>query len=150
MNKYKKVIERIKKKSFPILKNHKIITLENKNLWGVRVIYLYFFTLYIIGKGAEKGLSVGGVAHELSHIEMFKKWGLLKTILFTSLQYFSDNYRKRIERGADLLAIEKGYGKELHISRKNFLLKTTKEVKETIKKYYLSLNEIKRYTKKLK
>ncbi len=147
MSNYNKQIQQIKKKSFPLLKNHKIIVKENKKSWGIRVYYLYFFTLYKIGKGAEKGLSQGGIAHELSHIEMFKKWGFWKSAWLSFLQFFFGNIRKKIERGADLLAIKKGYGKELYQTRKK---KVPKRIRKLLNKYYLSLSEIKKYTKKNK
>ena len=85
-----------------------------------------------------------------SHLEMFKKWGIFKTIWFTILQFFIDDYRRKVERGADLLVIKKGYGKELYLSRKKFQAKIPTEVKGYMKKYYLSLNEIKKFTNKLK
>jgi hypothetical protein len=150
MPNYNEQIEKIKKKSFPILKDHKIIVKENKKSWGIRVYYLHFFTLYHIGKGAEKGLSKGGIAHELSHIEMFKKWGFWKSAWLSFLQFFFGNIRKKIERGADLLAIKKGYGKELYKTRKESFSKTDVKIRRLIKKYYLSPAEIKKYTKKQK
>jgi len=147
MKNHLKMIEKIKKKSFPLLKGHKIFLRESKRRWGVKIMYLYWCTFYSVGKGAKKGLSKGGIAHELSHVEIFKRWGILKTLWFTSLQYFVDEYRGKVERSADLLAIEKGYGKELHASRKEFLSNAPKEVRAFVERYYLSLEEIKKKTR---
>ncbi len=147
MPNYYKKIQEIKNKSFPTLKNHKIIVKENKIFWGARVIYLYFFSFYVIGRGTEKRFTTGGIAHELSHIEMFKKWGFWKTLTLFFLQYFSINIRRRIEAGADMNAIKRGYGKELYKTRKK---KTPKRIRKLLNKYYLSLEEIERYTKKQK
>jgi hypothetical protein len=149
MPNYEKQIQKIKNKSFPYLKNHKII-IKKKSSYGIRVIYLYFFSLYVIGKGAEKGLTKGGLAHELSHIEVFKKWGFWKTACLSFLQYFSKKIRMKIERSADLLAIKRGYGKELYKTRKKSYSKVPKRVKKLLNNYYLSLEEIEKYTRKQK
>src|SRR3989344_3450135 len=146
---YEKHIQRILKKSFPLLKNHKIIVVQAKLTYGIRAIYLYFFSLYIIGRGAERGLTTGGVAHELSHIEIFKRWGFWKSFWLCFWQYFSGDTRRRVERGADLVAISKGYGRELYKTRSG-LPKNNERVKKLLKDYYLSLNEIKKYTKEQK
>jgi len=146
--KYNKIVRELIKKSFPELKSHKIIFKETNLTYGVRVYYFYFFSLYLIGRGREKGLSKGGLAHELSHIEMFKNWGFWKTALLSFLQFFSMKIRRKIEAGADVNAIKKGYGKELYKARKRTLSKVDERIKRLIKKYYLSPKEIKSYTKR--
>jgi len=138
-------IEKIKS-SFPLLKNHKIFVMsQTKFIWGARAIYFYFFSLYLIGRGAEKGLTKGGIAHELSHMEVFKEWGYWKSLWLGFLQYFSESTREKIERSADLRAIKRGYGKELYKTRS---AKVPKKIRKFLDKYYLSLVEIKRETKK--
>ena len=144
---YIKQIQKIIKKSFPLLENHKIIVKQTKIVYGARAIYLFFFSLYVIGKGSEKGISNGGIAHELSHIELFKKWGFWKSVWLSFIQFFSAKTRKKIERGADLLAIKKGYGRELYKTRKKTFSKADKKIKKLLRKYYLSPEEIKKYTK---
>jgi len=150
MANYTNSIQETIKRSFPLLKNHKIIIKETGIIYGARVIYLYFFSIYLIGKGGEKGLSKGGMAHELSHIEMYKKWGFWKSVLLSFLQFFSESIRRKIEQGADILAIEKGYRKELYQARKRTLSKANERIKRLIKKNYLSLEEIKEYKKPLR
>ena len=146
---YERQIQGILKKSFPLLKNHKIIVIQTRFTYGIRAIYLYFFSIYLIGRGAEKGLSTGGIAHELSHIEIFKKWGFWKSVWLAFIQYFSGDIRRKVERGADLVAISKGYGNELYKTRSR-LPKNNERVKKLLRDYYLSLNEIKKYTKQQK
>lgn len=133
MSNYDKHIQEIIKKSFPLLKGHKIFIKETKIVYGVRVYYLYFFSVYVVGRGGEKGLSKGGIAHELSHIEMYKKWGFWKSVLLSFLQFFSAKIRRKIEVGADMLAIQKGYGKELHQTRKRTVLNADERIKRLIK-----------------
>jgi len=118
--------------------------MKKKRGYGAGIIYLYFFSIYLVGKGCEKGLSKGGIAHELSHIEIFKKWGFWKSTLLSFLQFFSANIRKKIESGADINAIKKGYGKELYQARKKDLLQSNDKIQNLVKKYYLSLEEIKK------
>ncbi len=148
--KYNKIVRELIKKSFPELKNHKIIFRETKLVFGARVYYFYFFSLYLIGRGSEKGLSKGGMAHELSHLEIYKKWGFWKTALLSVLQFFSTKIRRKIEAGADISAIKKGHGNELYKTRKRTLSKADERIRRLIKKYYLSLEEIKQLTKKFK
>ncbi len=149
MKDYVKQIKELRDKSFPLLRNHKIMVKRTRFFWGVRVIYFYLFSLYLIGRGAEKGLTKGGIAHELSHLEMFRKWGFWKSLWFFILQYFSKNTRRKIEAGADMYAIKKGYEKELYKTRKNSWLKASNRTKKLIKKYYLTPEEIKKHSKKV-
>ena len=145
------MIKDVIRKSFPALKKHKIIILNLKKIYGARAVYLYFFSLLIIGKFTSKrGISRGGIAHELSHIEIFKKWGFWKSLLLLFLQFFSVEIKKKIERGADILAINKGYGRELCLLRKRSLFKSEEKIKKLLNKYYLSPEEIKLYMKKQK
>lgn len=88
------------------------------------------------------------MAHELSHLEMYKKWGFWRSVIFSFLQFFSTKIRRRIEAGADRLAIQKGYGKELYQARKRTLSKADDKIKKLVKKYYLSLEEINSLSKK--
>jgi hypothetical protein len=148
MDKNEKKIKELVNRSFPLLKKHKIIVKRIRGIYGARIYYMYFFSLYLIGKGGEKGLTKGGIAHELSHVEMFKNWGFWKSLSFSILQFFSTEIRKKIEAGADLYAIKKGYAKELYKARKKTLAEADDRIKILIKKYYLSLNEIKQGTKK--
>ena len=145
------IVGNIIKKSFPELKKHKIIILNFKRIYGARAVYLYFLSLLIIGKSiGKRGVNQGGIAHELSHLEIFRKWGFWKSALFSFLQFFSGKIRRRIEREADLLAINKGYGKELYLLRKRSLSKSDERIRKLLNKYYLSPEEIKSYMKKQK
>jgi hypothetical protein len=148
MSKYDKEINEVINHSFPSLKGHRIIVFENNKIYGARGIYLYFFSVFVFGrKTSKRGVSKGGLAHELSHIEMFKKWGFWKSAFLSFLQFFSTRIRRKIEAGADRMAIQKGYGKELYIARRRTLTDSNERIKKMVDKYYLSLDEIKRLSK---
>ena len=66
------------------------------------------------------------------------------------MQFFSTKIRKKIESGADINTIDKGYGKELYQTRKKSILEANDKIKKILEKYYLSLEEIRKYTKKYK
>lgn len=88
---------------------------------------------------------IGWFAHELGHIKDYQHrsgWGLFKLgIAYTLLP----TYRIGVERKADLLALEKGFGPYLE-STKKFLLhegNVDPAYLGRLKKYYLSIEEIK-------
>lgn len=58
-------------------------------------------------------MQLGVIGHELVHVLQFMycdRIELLKTLML----YLMPSFQKRIERGADIGAIEHGFGKELH------------------------------------
>jgi len=57
---------------------------------------------------------VGLLGHELAHVLQFHRRGRLKLFLFLLL-YLVKKGRKKIERGADLLTIYHGLGRELYL-----------------------------------
>jgi len=55
--------------------------------------------------------------HELCHLEIFKKQGILKTLLEYLLYRSSSKVRKRVEAEANILMIKKGHWKEVVSAR---------------------------------
>ncbi|MEK6757670.1 MAG: hypothetical protein AABX88_00940 [Nanoarchaeota archaeon] len=146
----RKLMNRIIKKSFLLLNDRKIFLFEfNFKKYEGGTIRLPFFDIIIISKKIkhDKKRVIALFAHELSHLERFKKKGWKKYILEESLYWFNDKIRIDEDNGADKLAIERGYGKELYYSR----IKSNKNKKrKSITKYYLTPKEIKSYAKKIK
>jgi hypothetical protein len=85
---------------------------------------------------------VAVIAHELVHVIQFSncsRFGLLKTLV----KYPFPSFKKKVERGADLGAIEHGFGKglyELAVYLRN--IPGYLEKRPEIDKYYLKPDEI--------
>jgi len=60
---------------------------------------------------------IGLFAHELGHIASYQRRSLFNRMLFIWNYYLSDAARREVEREADMIAIEVGYGKELVLTR---------------------------------
>lgn len=58
-------------------------------------------------------MQLGVIGHELVHVLQFMYCDRLE-LLKTLVLYAEPSFQKRIERGADIGAIEHGFGKELH------------------------------------
>jgi len=84
----------------------------------------------------------GALAHELAHKIAYKNMNFLERILF-KFKYKNMNFRKKEEREADIIAVKKGFGKELIKLFKESEKKFDKERFIKIKKTHLSIKEIK-------
>ncbi len=60
---------------------------------------------------------IGLFAHELAHIASYKRRAFLNRMLFVWNYYLSEAARRAVEREADEIAIEKGYGNALVLTR---------------------------------
>jgi len=162
--KYKKIVNSLLKKSFPELKMEKIKIIEYPNwliFWANGFVYKLPFSWGIFISKTERQLNrkalIGLLAHELCHVEQDKKiiknflFGFFQS-LFVDLSWAFDTKTSRIvERKTDLLAIKKGYGRELlelvlFQGKKSSKRKSAK----THSRGYLSPQQIKSYMKKLK
>jgi hypothetical protein len=89
------------------------------------------------------GQLTGLLAHELSHLEVYERMSWI-TLAFYGLRYsLSDSFKRTVEREADLLAIQHGFGKELLMYREHRLETGSMEDVAFIQTYYLSPDEIK-------
>ncbi len=61
---------------------------------------------------------LGALVHELAHFEEYSKMGVLGYWIFLLMSRLSRSYSRRIERGADMQTIRKGYGRALLANRK--------------------------------
>lgn len=107
-------------------------------------------------EGRSKGLNysemsfdiqVGWIAHELGHILDYKNRNALSMIGFGVNYVVLPKFKEKVEHTADILAINRGLGKEL-LTGVEFLLShpnISERYKNKIKKFYLSVDKIKEY-----
>ena len=60
---------------------------------------------------------IGLFAHELAHIVSYERRSFVNRMLFIWNYYLSKDKRRKVEHEADMIAIEKGYGSELLLTR---------------------------------
>lgn len=149
---YQKIVDELVEKSFPSLKNEKIIVKEKDMKSFARADYLPFLKRIRVGlmlRKADNKTLAGLFAHELCHFEDFKKKGYLITFICYILHKFSDKFRRKLEKETDRLTIRKGYGNEL-IKITSFVNKRRTKKRKHFEKNYLKVEEIKQEMKKLK
>lgn len=145
IKKLEKILEQMKE-SFPEIKDKKI------KIKYVKLPYNFFavsgengeYIIEIDGytmANVSKRVIVGGLAHELAHLQIDKNLrGLAKT-LDTERYSTSKVYKRNIERNADVETISADYGKELY-SFTRFAEKCRK--KKKWKNYGLTSKEIRK------
>lgn len=141
-NKYQKIVGKLIKKSFPLLKNKKIKIYEKDNLRTSADTRNFPFMRMRIHPTARKynyNKLLGLFAHELCHME------------YSLSSHFNIDWIKRIsrrynERETDKCAIRKGYAKQLYEQRSLRWKSKNKQIIKN-KKFYLSPSEIKSYAK---
>ena len=124
ISRYGKIIKQLIDRSFPTLRKENIRIYERENFsYKALVIYLPFFKAIFIDKklrkASDKALK-GLFAHELAHVEIFKKRGQIWTDI-SAIKYFilkSKKHQKKVEKETNDLVIKKGYKKELTEIRK--------------------------------
>lgn len=145
IERYQKIVERLIEKSFPILRNTKIKVAEKSMKSKARAIYFLWVTKILISPKLRKysnRVLKGLFVHELCHFEQFKEWGFIRTALGSLLSLIFLKYREKKEKATDLLAIRKGYGKDLILTKRT--------LGHRKKRFYLSPEEINKYMEKLK
>jgi len=148
-NEYKKIVNDLIKKSFPILRGKKIhisYFFLSKEFSGASLWIPPFMRIIFINRGKKftrEQLNVI-LAHELCHFELFKKRGGLG-YLFMGFRYWTSfKFRKEEEERTEKLTIKKGYARECYAIAKR------RNKKSEASKYYLTAQEIKSYAKKIK
>jgi len=141
---YKKIVEEIINRSFPLLKNKKfcIIKFKSKDYSGGAFWLLPFLRLIFISKrNFNNKQIVGLISHELSHFEIFQRQGWFVFIFIELYYWLCPKFRKKEEIKADKLVIRKGYAKELFAFKK---IQSKKIIKD-----YLSPEQVKFYARKI-
>ena len=151
ISKYQGIANELVRKSFSELRHHKIWVYESHSKRFDKyaladTIYMIFFSIIRIGtilrEFPEKSIR-GIIAHELCHVEIFKKRRFFDK-LFSGLKYnLSKKAQISEEHKTEKLAIRKGYARELYQAKK---------VREGLRgpsPYHLSSKEIKTYAKEI-
>lgn len=105
---------------------------------------IYYNSKLIRKMGFSKKAIIGIIAHELAHKVDFKYNRNIFDVLFHKLRYKPySSYKRKVERAADTITVERGYGPELLQA----MIETKKNFgKERYKKYedaHLTMNEVK-------
>jgi len=93
---------------------------------------------------------VGLIAHELAHQVSYRKRSFIGKWIFLWNYYFSLKKRCEVEKEADEITIQRGYGKELisEITSEYEYYSDDREMLKFIKKVYSTPNDIKRLIRK--
>lgn len=152
---YKRIVRKLIKNSFPSLKEKKIYIIESNKMPFSAYVYNPFFTSCIKIKvhsrlrGYNNIYLMGVFAHELCHLEHFKKIGRMRFIIRELRLFLSKKAIIEDEKNTDKEAIKKGYAKELYKQR----LSRTKSMDKDFRKLeltYLTPKQIKFYAKSIK
>lgn len=108
--------------------------------------YVMLFDLKDLGNMTDEELK-GLLSHEFSHIETYSGMNWIQLSLYASIYLISDKFRMEVERNTDILAIQKGFGRELASFRKYRIRTANKKDKKLVERYYLSVDEINNLTK---
>jgi len=143
IEKYRKIVNELIKKNFPILNGLKIIVKEQNFRYRAKVSYLPWGMKITVGEKLRKfpEKSVRRILfQELCHLEIFQREGFFKTNIL-SLKYILSSRDYKIlfksEKDANILMIKKGHWREVMTARRTNIRRKLP--------YALSLEEIKYY-----
>lgn len=154
--KYKKMVDKLVKKSFSKLRGKWIIVVSTQmNLMGINAFFIPFgfgglIVVFEKSKNFNEIISTSLFAHELSHYETLLNMKFLEKIKSGFSWLFTKKGKADFETLADKYAISKGYGKGLYDMRLKIEKKRSKEGLLRIKNHgYLSSKQIKTYAQKI-
>jgi hypothetical protein len=141
--KCERILKELVKKGFPELRKENMnIKIVEKAPWRAYANpFPWRKVIFLDNKLANYGLDKikGTLIHELCHFSIYKRRGTFWIFYDYLLSSISKMYQRRLEWEVDELAIKKGYGKYLLITKKN----QTKKQKEG----YMSLEDVLRLMK---
>ena len=135
----KKIFPEVKK-SFPEIKSKLKVFSKRSFMWSSPITGNVYYNPKQI-KGFSKTALKGVIAHELAHQVAYKQMCCL-TKLFFKIKYKNPNYKRKVEREADKIAVKKGFGKELIKLIQESYKKFEKQRFLKIQKNHLSIKEI--------
>ena len=145
LEEYLKIIDYHIKKDFPNLKDQKIIIKEKSNVrYQAHVMYYPWAMIIYVNRTLRTFPAKSArriLFHELCHLNLFKKDGMIKTNMIYIEYILSKKIRKKVEAEANILMIKKGWGKEVLAARKENLQRgigfslTEEEIKDKMKKF---------------
>ena len=141
---YERILKELSEKHFPLLKNKKIYIKEKEAKYRAKVSHLpWGFKITMstkLRKFPEKSWK-RILTHELCHLEIFSKRSWIITNIEFIFFLLSKKVRNKVEREANILMIQKGFGKEVLTARKGNISRgldyslSEKEIKDLIKEY---------------
>jgi hypothetical protein len=140
---YSKIVNVLIRGHFPKLKSKGVIIKEIETLkyrahvkYGFSGLYIYMSTqLRKFPNWKIRRILI----HELCHLEIFLKWGIIRTKIDWIIYLVSKKHRLKDEREANLLMLKKGFGK--------LILTTIEENKKKGLEYTLTEKEVKDFLK---
>ncbi len=148
--KYIKIIEGLISESFPTLQDKKIhVFVLSFRYYACSIWFPPFMRFVVVSKRSERFndyILRGLLAHELCHQERYIEMGVINYLKLAFKFFIFKVVRAYEENATDRLTIEKGYAKQLYELSK---IKYQDQKHEKINKFYLSLDEIKSYAKKI-
>lgn len=141
---YERILRELVKKYFPLLKNKKIYIKEKEAKYRAKVSHLpWGFKITMstkLRKFPEKSWK-RILTHELCHLEIFSKRSWIITNVEFIFYLLSKKVRNGVEKEANILMIQKGFGNEVLTARKGNISRgleyslSEKEIRDYIKKY---------------
>jgi hypothetical protein len=147
---YKRIVGKLIKDSFPILRNKKIhLFVFRLRFYAFSVWIPPFIRLIVMSsrtKNFNEDVITGILAHELCHQERYLKLGAFKYVRF-AIQFLTSRKAQALEeRATDKLTIEKGYGRQLFELTE---ISTRDKNHYDMNALYLSLDEIKSHSESI-
>ena len=148
--KYIRIIKGLISESFPTLRNKKIyVFVLSFRYYACSIWFPPFIRFIAVSKRSRRFndyILQGLLAHELCHQERYIEMGVINYLRFVFKFFTSKAVRTNEENAIDRLVIKKDYAKQLYELSK---IKHQDRKHEKINKFYLSLDEIKSYAKKI-
>jgi len=149
---YRKIMNEVIEKSFPILRDKKIFIFEFKwKIFGGFAFWFSFFFLLGVNKQlrtlSERRLK-GLLSHELAHFEIYYRKGFCWFLLMEAFYWLIRPLRRKLEYDTDKFSIRRGYARENYA----YTLWWWNTVKRKGKKWnncYMKPEEIKAYAKEV-
>ncbi len=148
---YQSLFEMVSKK-FPEV-NARFVSFEKNSVMRCNVFSknIYYNPNLINKIDFSKKAIIGIIAHEFSHKIDYRLGIKAIYILLTNWFLYKpySKYKRWLERGADIITVERGFGKELLIAMKETRRGFDKERYAKYKHAHLSLNEVRNLIKKI-
>lgn len=144
IQKYEKILNELIKKHFPLLKNKRISIVEKEIEYRAKASHFpkrFKITLSTQLRKFPEHKVKRILTHELCHIEIFSKHSWIKTNIEFVFYLLSKKVRNSVEKEANILMIQKGFGKDVLVARKENIFRgleyslTEKEIKNLIRGY---------------
>ncbi|MEK6925958.1 MAG: hypothetical protein AABW50_01625 [Nanoarchaeota archaeon] len=150
-DKCRRLAVNIIKKSFPELKNKRILvfTVPFRKAYSGMIFWLFWplpQLIFINKKRNKESIQYlnGLLCHEICHLVLIERRGFAKSVFRGIFYFIIPKLRRLIEDEVNRFAIQKGYSKEIHFFTKKVEKKKTSA---GIQRFYMNSEDIKNYAK---